>query len=187
MTNNNDVNANATKHFLADYDDLPNLAQELLRRIEGFVEVVAPNPFRPDLDQIDENGVYTGETPHEVLVTTWKHYNAEGVLKQPQFFRRLHGALDDMANKLITNKRFHPWEMRNKPATTIGRAYHDYRHHVWPTAPSDDPLPVDVRLIIEYGPIHLDVDEVSPITAGMSLYGLKFHLVTLLERGSYGS
>lgn len=190
---NHNPDLNATKHFLADKPDLPNLAERVVNEVDGQVVIEYVKPKEITTDDLTEDGDYKDGAPHDVLATSWDHPNVNGVLTKELFFEHLDAAITDMADRLVANGQWRAYPMRNKPPTTYGRAYHDFHKTtaVAKLAPEDQPtrghgmptkLPigeaggVDVRLIIEYGQI-LHEDDV--------LSGLKFHLVTLLEKGSY--
>jgi len=158
---NHHPDLNAPKHFLADYDDLPDLSVELQKRLITEVAII-PATWRPVVDEDD--------LPHDVLATTWQHLNQDGVLSRERFYDRLREGLDSLAGQIIQNGDFQPYPMTRKPAVTEGNAYHDY---------SGSPeVSIDVRIIITYGQIPL-ADKSAVV------YGLTFHLVTLVAKGSH--
>lgn len=159
---NYDPDLNATKHFLTDYEDCPDLSVELEQRVVQQLDSsqIVPVIWRPVIDEDD--------LPHSVIATTWRHFNQDGVLTRKLFLKRLHEALDSLAGQIIKNGGFRPYPMTRKPAVTTGHAYHDY---------NGADIPIDVRLVITYGQIPLPSEEI--------VYGLSFHIVTLVEKGSH--
>jgi hypothetical protein len=168
-----------TLHFLPDHHDLPNLADELVGRLENAgVSIRRRTPFVPNPLEVDDEGNYTGNLPYEVVASSWHWLDDFGPLTRQKFLGTLEGALCEMTDRFARSGGLTPWPMTNKPATTFGRAYHDYRN-IQPNAP------VDVRIIIEYKSIEVDQKMYSQLTEPDLRHGLQFHLVTLVERGSY--
>jgi len=152
----NDPNLNAAKHFLPDYDDIPDLTIELQKRLTVPIKRV------PAVSAVTH-------TPFHVIGTTWQWVNEQGVLTREEWLKQLDGGLDNLARMINEYEEFEAYPITHRPGTSYGVAYHDWGG---PTAP------FDIRLVITYGQLTVDVEGEELVR-----YGLKFHITTLVKKG----
>ena len=143
-----------TEHFLPDYHHWGDVST----RVEEAITV----PIR----RVPHVAQWTGDPPFDVLACSWQHTNEQGILTQRRFERELTGAIEDFTNTINRLGEFKAYPLTYSPPTVQGVAYHDWKGGVYP---------FDLRAVVTLDEqIEVGEDEVDS--------GLKFHLVTLIEK-----